>query len=94
MQNIKNIKVFKNEEPKKESKKIIFENESFRGQIKAFRKKKDMNQHQMAKEIGVSYRYLQDLEEGKTKLLTDNMNKIMKYFGFKIFGPNGEIILQ
>ena len=94
MQNIKDITVFKNEKPKKESKKLyVRENDNFKGHLKGYRHRMGLKQDEMAKELGIPYRTYQDYEEGKRTLLSKNSLKIMAGMGFRILGPAGENIL-
>lgn len=45
-----------------------------------------LTQAQSAAKAGVGLRFIRDLEQGKTTLRTDTLNKVLKLFG-KCLGP-------
>lgn len=54
--------------------------------IKAERKEADLTQKELALKAGVGLRFIREVEQGKTSLRTDTLNKVLKLFG-KILGP-------
>jgi len=45
-----------------------------------------LTQKELALKAGVGLRFIRDVEQGKTSLRTDALNKVLKLFG-KILGP-------
>ena len=54
--------------------------------IKAERKAAGLTQKELALKAGVGLRFIREVEQGKTSLRTDTLNKVLKLFG-KILGP-------
>jgi y4mF family transcriptional regulator len=54
--------------------------------IKKERKTVKLTQRELALKAGVGLRFIRDVEQGKTTLRTDTLNKVLKLFG-KILGP-------
>ena len=54
--------------------------------IKAERKTVGLTQKELALKAGVGLRFIREVEQGKTSLRTDTLNKVLKLFG-KILGP-------
>ena len=54
--------------------------------IKAERKAVGLTQKELALKAGVGLRFIREVEQGKTSLRTDTLNKVLKLFG-KILGP-------
>ena len=54
--------------------------------IKAERKEAGLTQKELALKAGVGLRFIREVEQGKTSLRTDTLNKVLKLFG-KILGP-------
>lgn len=54
--------------------------------IKAERKAAGLTQKKLAFKAGVGLRFIREVEQGKTSLRTDTLNKVLKLFG-KILGP-------
>lgn len=54
--------------------------------IKAERKAAGLTQKKLALKAGVGLRFIREVEQGKTSLRTDTLNKVLKLFG-KILGP-------
>jgi y4mF family transcriptional regulator len=45
-----------------------------------------LTQKDLALKAGVGLRFIRDMEQGKTSLRTDTVNKVLKLFG-KVLGP-------
>lgn len=54
--------------------------------IKTERKEAGLTQKELALKAGVGLRFIREVEQGKTSLRTDTLNKVLKLFG-KILGP-------
>jgi len=54
--------------------------------VKRERKLAKLTQKELALKAGVGLRFIRDMEQGKTSLRTDRVNKVLKLFG-KIIGP-------
>lgn len=54
--------------------------------IKKERKTVKLTQRELALKSGVGLRFIRDVEQGKTTLRTDTLNKVLKLFG-KTLGP-------
>lgn len=54
--------------------------------IKRERKTVKLTQRELALKAGVGLRFIRDVEQGKTTLRTDTLNKVLKLFG-KTLGP-------
>lgn len=54
--------------------------------IKTERKAAGLTQKELALKAGVGLRFIREVEQGKTSLRTDTLNKVLKLFG-KILGP-------
>jgi y4mF family transcriptional regulator len=54
--------------------------------IKNERKAIGLTQKELALKAGVGLRFIRDVEQGKTSLRTDTLNKVLKLFG-KVLGP-------
>ena len=54
--------------------------------VKAERKAVGLTQKELALKAGVGLRFIRELEQGKTSLRTDTLNKVLKLFG-KVLGP-------
>jgi len=54
--------------------------------IKNERKTIGITQKELALKAGVGLRFIRDVEQGKTSLRTDTLNKVLKLFG-KVLGP-------
>lgn len=54
--------------------------------VKKERKLAKLTQKELALKAGVGLRFLRDLEQGKTSIRTDTVNKVLRLFG-KILGP-------
>jgi len=54
--------------------------------IKMERKVAGLTQKELALKAGVGLRFIREVEQGKTSLRTDTLNKVLKLFG-KILGP-------
>lgn len=54
--------------------------------IKTERKTVGLTQKELALKAGVGLRFIREVEQGKTSLRTDTLNKVLKLFG-KILGP-------
>jgi len=54
--------------------------------IKTERKTVGLTQKELALKAGVGLRFIREVEQGKTSLRTDTLNKVLKLFG-KIIGP-------
>jgi len=54
--------------------------------IKKERKTVKLTQRELALKAGVGLRFIRDVEQGKTTLRTDTLNKVLKLFG-KTLGP-------
>jgi len=54
--------------------------------IKAERKAVGLTQKELALKAGIGLRFIREVEQGKTSLRTDTLNKVLKLFG-KILGP-------
>mgnify|MGYP001606699779 CR=1 FL=1 len=54
--------------------------------VKEKRKSAGLTQPQLAAKAGVGLRFIRDLEQGKTSLRTDTVNKVLLLFG-KCLGP-------
>jgi len=54
--------------------------------IKTERKEAGLTQKELALKAGVGLRFIREVEQGKTPLRTDTLNKVLKLFG-KILGP-------
>jgi y4mF family transcriptional regulator len=54
--------------------------------IRAERKAVGLTQKELALKAGVGLRFIREVEQGKTSLRTDTLNKLLKLFG-KILGP-------
>lgn len=54
--------------------------------IKAERKEAGLTQKELALKAGVGLRFIREVEQGKTSLRTDTLNKVLKLFG-KTLGP-------
>jgi len=54
--------------------------------MRAERKTIGLTQKELALKAGVGLRFIRDVEQGKTSLRTDTLNKVLKMFG-KILGP-------
>ena len=54
--------------------------------VKRERKLAKLTQKELALKAGVGLRFIRDMEQGKTSLRTDTVNKVLKLFG-KIIGP-------
>ena len=54
--------------------------------LKDKRKKLNLSQQQLAEKAGVGLRFVRDLEQGKTTLRMDKVNKVLKLFGQEL-GP-------
>jgi len=54
--------------------------------MRAERKTIGLTQKELALKAGVGLRFIRDVEQGKTSLRTDALNKVLKLFG-KILGP-------
>ena len=54
--------------------------------IRAERKAVGLTQKELALKAGVGLRFIREVEQGKTSLRTDTINKVLKLFG-KVLGP-------
>ena len=54
--------------------------------IKTERKTVGLTQKELALKAGVGLRFIREVEQGKTSLRTDTLNKVLKLFG-KNLGP-------
>ena len=54
--------------------------------LKDKRRKLNLTQQQLAEKAGVGLRFIRDLEQGKTTLRMDKVNKVLKLFGQEL-GP-------
>ena len=54
--------------------------------VRIERKSVGLTQREVALKAGVGLRFIRELEQGKTSLITDTLNKVLKLFG-KILGP-------
>ena len=54
--------------------------------IKNERKAIRLTQKELALKAGIGLRFIRDVEQGKTSLRTDTLNKVLKLFG-KVLGP-------
>jgi len=54
--------------------------------IKEKRKQFNLTQQELAIKAGVGLRFIRDLEQGKTTVRTDKVNKVLKLFGNEL-GP-------
>ena len=54
--------------------------------VRKERKLAKLTQIELAFKAGVGLRFIRDLEQGKTSLRTDTVNKVLKLFG-KTLGP-------
>jgi y4mF family transcriptional regulator len=54
--------------------------------VKKERKSARLTQKELAIKAGVGLRFLRDLEQGKTSIRTDTLNKVLRLFG-KTLGP-------
>ncbi len=51
-------------------------------QIKQLRKKTKLTQVEFAKRSGVGLRFLRELEQGKTTVRVDKVNKVLEFLGY------------
>lgn len=54
--------------------------------VKKERRLANLTQKELALKAGVGLRFIRDMEQGKTSLITDTVNKVLKLFG-KVLGP-------
>jgi len=54
--------------------------------VKKERRLSKLTQKDLALKAGVGLRFIRDMEQGKTSLRTDTVNKVLKLFG-KVLGP-------
>ena len=54
--------------------------------VKEHRRSAELTQTELATKAGVGLRFIRDLEQGKTSLRTDTVNKVLFLFG-KCLGP-------
>jgi y4mF family transcriptional regulator len=54
--------------------------------VKKERKLSKLTQKELALKAGVGLRFIRDLEQGKTSLRTDTVNKVLRLFG-RTLGP-------
>ena len=54
--------------------------------LKNKRKRLNLTQQQLAEKAGVGFRFIRDLEQGKTTLRMDKVNQVLKLFGQEL-GP-------
>lgn len=54
--------------------------------VKKERRLANLTQKELALKAGVGLRFIRDMEQGKTSLMTDTVNKVLKLFG-KVLGP-------
>jgi y4mF family transcriptional regulator len=54
--------------------------------VKRRRKASKLSQQELAQKAGVGYRFVRELEAGKTTLQLEKVNEILKLFGYEV-GP-------
>jgi y4mF family transcriptional regulator len=53
-------------------------------QIKQLRKKTGLTQVEFSKRSGVGLRFLRELEQGKTTMRLDKVNKVLEFLGYHL----------
>jgi len=53
-------------------------------QIKQLRKKSGLTQIEFSKRSGVGLRFLRELEQGKTTVRLDKVNKVLEFLGYHL----------
>ena len=53
-------------------------------QIKELRKKTGLTQMEFSKRSGVGLRFLRELEQGKTTVRLDKVNKVLEFLGYHL----------